>query len=544
MKHTHRFAAGLLSLAVFATACDKGTELVEKTPEVNEVTMMQHITKLSSDAFLGRKPFTAGDTLTVNYLSEAMEKTGLEPGNGDSYVQEVPMVEITGSPDEVMTLSGKEGQSLSLNYVSDFVASTSHEQEEVQISNSELVFAGYGVVAPEYKWNDYEGLDVAGKTVLVLVNDPGFVSDDSTFFKGHAMTYYGRYTYKYEEAARQGATGVIVIHDTKPAGYPWGVIETSFTGAHLNLQTEDKGSEKCALEGWITTDGVRKVMETAGQDYDAALAAAAKPGFTAIPLGLSYDYTIKNQLRYANSNNVIGMVKGQSKPDEYIVYSAHWDHLGVGSGPGDSIYNGAMDNASGVAALLAIGEAFAEAKPERSVLFLAVTGEEQGLLGSAWYASHPTVPAKQLVANINMDALSPFGPMKDFQVIGYGQSDMDDIARTHVEAQGRYILPDQAPEKGYFFRSDHFNFAKIGVPALYGKGGFEHAEKGKEYVAQMEEQYRSKCYHQPCDEIDPAFWDFAGMRLDAQLLFEIGLDVASMEGQPQWKEGSEFKKKR
>lgn len=533
----------VLCYGLLLFACNAVSDQVigEAVPQVQEVNLMQHITQLSDDRFEGRKPFTAGDTLTVQYLEQEMEKLGLQPGNGDSYLQRVPMVEINGQPDERMTLSGN-GQTVELSYISDFVAATRQEVEEITVSSSELVFAGYGIVAPEYNWNDYAGLDVAGKTVLVLVNDPGYATADSTYFKGKAMTYYGRYTYKYEEAARQGATGVIVIHETGPAGYPWGVIETSFTGAHLSLQQANKGASHCALEGWMTTEATQQVMEAAGQDYAAMQAAAAKPGFKAVPLGLSYDLSISNTLTYDASNNVLGLLPGKERRDELIVYTAHWDHLGMNPAlEGDQIYNGAMDNASGVAALLGIAEAMKEAPLSRSVLFLAVTGEEQGLLGSAWYAAQPTVPAEQLIANINMDALSPFGPMSDFQIIGYGQSELDGIARKLVEERDRYVLPDQAPEKGYFFRSDHFNFAKIGVPALYGKGGFEHATKGKAYVEELESSYRGRCYHQPCDEIDPAFWDFAGMTQDAQLLLEVGLEVSNMEGLPQWHEGSEFK---
>jgi Zn-dependent M28 family amino/carboxypeptidase len=502
----------------------------------------RHMQRLASDEFLGRKPFTEGETKTVEYLAEEFRKLGLQPGPDGSYFQNVPLVEINTTPAKTMQIGGGKSP-LTLNYKTDFVAVTEREQARIDISRSPIVFAGYGVVAPEYNWNDYAGLDVKGKTVVVLINDPGFITGDTTLFKGKAMTYYGRWTYKYEEAARQGAAAVLIVHDTRPASYPWSVVESSWAGEQLFPQTDDKGAGKCGLEGWLTLDAAKRLCKAAGQDFAALQTAANKPGFKPRELKLNLTTSLTTSIERRASKNVLAVLPGTTRPSEYVLYTAHWDHLGVGAPvAGDSIYNGAVDNASGCAALLSIAKAFvvAKQKPQRSIVFLAVTGEEQGLLGSAYYAAHPVFPLRKTVADLNMDALTDFGPMKDLTVVGYGQSELDEYAATAAQAQGRYIVPDQTPEQGHFFRSDHFSLAHVGVPALYASGRVESMKKGKDYAREQNEEYEQQHYHQPSDEYR-ADMDLGGMEQDARLLFQIGQRLGQETTFPQWKPGSEFK---
>lgn len=528
----------LLFAALFA--CQPASETSEV--KISEESLKAHIQVLSSDDFQGRKPFTEGEIKTVNYLIDQFKAYGLEPGNGNSFTQEVPLVELTAIPSETMTIEGN-GQTVELNVLEDFVAYTERVVEETSLDASELVFAGYGVVAPEYGWNDYEGLDVKGKTVVVLVNDPGFASGDSTFFKGETMTYYGRWTYKYEEAARQGAAGCLIIHETVPAGYPWLVVRNSWSGASLYLDQSGANYQPNVL-GWLTRDAAIKIFEASGQDMTNYAERSRGKDFKPFSLGLNASVSVKNKIKRDQSQNVIAKITGSERPDEYIIYSAHWDHLGVGQEiDGDSIYNGAHDNASGTATMLGIAEAMSkmETKPKRSVVFLAVTAEEQGLLGSKHYAQNPIYPPAQTVANINMDGITAWGPMKDLTVVGYGQSELEDIAEKVAKTQGRYILADPDPGKGYFFRSDHFQFAKVGIPALYASGGYEHMTKGVEYVDSLNQVYLSTQYHRPQDEYNPDYWTFDGMALDGELLMKVGLEVANSNDWPKWKDGSEFK---
>ena len=509
---------------------------------ITPALLARHIKALASDEFQGRRPFTAGEDKATAYLAAEFKKLGLKPGADGSYFQAVPLVEIVGTPDSVATVAGN-GQTLALKYRQDFMFLSEHEQPVIDIKNSPLVFAGYGVTAPEYGWDDYAGLDVKGKTVVVLINDPGNAGNDTTMFKGNAMTYYGRWSYKYEEAARHGATGLLIIHDTKPASYPWTVVQSSNGGAKLRPQTADHGASKVALEGWMTLDAAKRLFTTAGQNYDQAYAAANKKGFRGRALGLNLSTTIRNKITRKTSKNVVAVLPGTTRPKEYIIYTAHWDHLGIGKAvAGDSIYNGALDNASGCAGLLAIATAFKQAKeqPQRSIVFLAVTGEEQGLLGSGYYAAHPLYPLASTVADLNMDELFGFGPMRDLTVVGYGQSEMDDYARAAAKEQNRYVLPDQHPETGYFYRSDHFSFAKVGVPALYARGLFESRLHGKAYSEAQRVAFDEKNYHQPSDEYDPA-WDLRGAAQDTRLLFRVGQKLAGETTFPKWKNGSEFK---
>ncbi|MEB2779295.1 M28 family metallopeptidase [Algoriphagus sp. C2-6-M1] len=514
---------------------NESTELVQ----VDQATIATHIARLASDEFLGRKPFTEGEVLTVNYLKEEFEKLGLLPGNGDSFFQDVPMVEIDGTPSKTMVFSGGNG-SFDLDIVRDFVATTNKVEPEVSLEKSELVFAGYGIVAPEYGWNDYEGIDWKGKTAVVLINDPGFKSRDSTLFRGNEMTYYGRWTYKYEEAARQGAAGLIIIHDTEPASYGWNVIESGWTGARLVIASD---LPLLNVESWVSDESAQKILDASamkGQDYKAI---ARDKNFKPIPLDLDVSVSIHNKIKKDVSKNVVAMIPGADRKDEVIIYSAHWDHLGVGKAiEGDSIYNGAVDNASGTAGLLALAEAFKKGKAtKRSIVFIALTGEEQGLLGSAFYAENPIFDPKKTVANINMDALDSPGKMKDLTITGYGHSEMDEYAKEAALAQERYIIPDPEAEKGYFFRSDHFNFAKIGIPALYASGAYEGFDKSKEEIKAYNDSYRINKYHQPADGYDAETTELSGVQLDLQLFFSVGSKLANEDYFPKWYDGSEFK---
>ncbi|MBJ6107408.1 M28 family peptidase [Hymenobacter sp. BT523] len=502
----------------------------------------QHIKVLASDEFQGRRPFTPGEEKATNYLAAEFKKLGLQPGANGSYFQAVPLVEIAGKPDSIATVAGN-GKSLRLKYRQDFMFLTEREVPTVDIKNSPLVFAGYGVTAPEYGWDDYAGLDVKGKTVVVLINDPGNAGNDTTLFKGKAMTYYGRWGYKYEEAARHGATGLLIIHDTKPASYPWTVVQSSNGGAKLHPQTPDHGASKVALEGWMTLDAAKRLFAMAGQSYDEAYAAANKKGFRGKAFGLNLTTTLRNTITRKTSKNVVAVLPGTTRPKEYIIYSAHWDHLGIGPAiAGDSIYNGALDNASGCAGLLAIANGFVQAKekPARSIVFLAVTGEEQGLLGSDYYAQHPIFPVASTVADINMDELLAFGPMRDLTITGYGQSELDDYARAAAKEQNRYVIPYQHPETGSFYRSDHFSFAKVGIPALYASGSFDSRLHGKDFAEKQRKDFEEIAYHQPADQYDPK-WDLRGAEQDARLLFRVGQKLDSETTFPKWKDGSEFK---
>ena len=528
----------ILIVALLFSSCENDKK--EKTlVEVDQATLSTHIEQLASDEFLGRKLFTEGEVKTVNYLKDEFEKLGLLPGNGNSFFQDVPMVEITGTPSDYMAISGENGN-FNLEVLKDFVATTNKAQAEVGLEKSELVFAGYGIVAPEYGWNDYEGIDWKGKTAVVLINDPGFKSGDSALFKGNQMTYYGRWTYKYEEAARQGAAGLIIIHDTEPASYGWNVIESGWSGARLTIESD---APLLNVESWISSESAQKMFDASamkGQDYKTL---SKTKNFKPISLDLTVSVGIKNKIKKDVSKNVVALIPGTDRKDEYIVYSAHWDHFGVGKAiEGDSIYNGAVDNASGTAGLLAMAEAFKKSNnSKRSIVFMAVTGEEQGLLGSAYYAAYPIFNPKKTVANINIDALDSPGKMKDLTVTGYGQSEMDKYAKVAADGQNRYIIPDPEAEKGYFFRSDHFNFAKIGIPALYASGSYEGFDKSIAEIKKYNDDYRAIKYHQPSDEYNPETTELSGVQLDLQLFFNVGLKLANEAYFPKWYDTSEFK---
>lgn len=527
----------IISAATLASCAEKGKQ---ETPALSAERLERRIIELSSDEFMGRKPFTEGEKRTLDYLQKEFAAAGLEPGNGTSYLQEVPMVEITTSAEPTMQLRTKD-KAFELKGYDEYVV-WSRDPAGTSLDNTELVFAGYGIVAPEYNWNDYEGLDVKDKVVMVMVNDPGFGSDDSTFFKGSTMTYYGRWTYKFEEAARQGAKGCLVIHEDAAASYPFGVLQNSWNTAKLYLES---GQAVCPVEGWISFPATQKLFESVGLDLSKQLAAARKPGYKGRALGIQATIALPAEARKNNSYNVIGKITGTTRPEETIIYTAHWDHLGIGmpDASGDSIYNGARDNASGTAGILEIAEAFhaLNPKPERTVVFLAVTAEEEGLLGSAYYVNHPLYPPARTVADINIDVLNTFGPMKNLVIVGYGQSDLDDYVKAICGEKGRYVSPDPHPEAGFYFRSDHFNFAKAGIPSLYIDPGNDHVTGGVEYGEKMAADYTANRYHQAADEYDATTWHLDGALEDLEVLFEVGRRLAFESSWPQWKEGSEFK---
>ncbi len=506
----------------------------------NKDSLAAAIRILASDSFQGRRPFTAGETRTIDYLVKSYTALGLEPGNGNSYTQNVPMVEISPAAPSTLQLISKTGKTDFRN-INDFVLWTERQDSVNTLDKSEVVFAGFGVIAPEYNWNDYAGLDVKGKTVVVMVNDPGFY--DSSLFKGHTMTYYGRWTYKYEEAARQGAKACLIIHNTAPASYPFQVVQSSNGGVKLHLDTRNNPSYQLTVQGWITSETAKKLLAAAGKD-SSLLIAAQHRGFKAIPLNIKLSASVRVREVYNMSHNVIAKITGSKYPDEYIIYSAHWDHLGIGKpdAKGDSIYNGAADNASGCAALLQIAKAFESlpSKPERTVVFLSVTAEEQGLLGSAWYAQHPAYPLAKTVANLNIDVLNTYGPTRDITYSGKGQSGLEDFLADEAKKNGRYVAPEDHPEAGHYFRSDHFNFARAGVPSLTADGGVDDLTRGTAYGKRKHDQYTAERYHQPADQIDST-WDLTGGLQDIQLVYAIGEKLANSRAWPEWKPGSEFK---
>ncbi|MBO9672294.1 MAG: M28 family peptidase [Sphingobacteriaceae bacterium] len=532
---------------LFFGSCKQGTKSTGDNPDslaikaINDSSLTQYLSVIAADSLQGRKPFTNGETKTINYLKVQFEKLGLEPGNGNSFFQEVPMVEIKSVPEDKMVFKGKN-TSLTLNYLTDFVAGTRRVQNEVSISNSPLVFAGYGIVAPEYGWNDYRNLDVKGKTVVVLINDPGFV--DSTLFKGKNMTYYGRWTYKFEEAARQGATGIIIVHDTEPAAYPWTVVRSGWSKSKLTLQSEDNGMNRAVVEGWITLDKAKALFAMDGKSFDQLAISARKKDFKAVDLNITTSLKVKNTIKKSVTYNVLAKIPGDKRKDEAIIYSAHWDHLGIGEKiQGDSIYNGAVDNATGVAALFEIASAFKKLPktPGRTILFVSYTAEEQGLLGSEFYAKHPAFPLAKTVANINMDMMGIAGKTKDIVVYGFGQSELEDYAAESAKKQGRVIVPDPVPSSGLYYRSDHFNLAKVGVPSLFTGSGVDNVKNGREWGLKQVADFTKFRYHSPQDNFDVKTWDLSGIVEDVRLLFDMGYRISNEDSYPKWKDGSEFK---
>ena len=510
--------------------------------------LSEQVKTLSSDAFEGRGPATAGEEKTIAYVVAQMQEAGLQPG-GDlkdgkrQWTQAVPLLraEIKGTPKLSLTVGGKsealsQGEQVAIRAATD--GSTA-----VDVKNVPLVFVGYGVHAPERKWNDFDGVDLKGKIAIALINDPDFETGEGDF-GGKAMTYYGRWTYKYEEAARQGAIGLLVVHETAPASYGWATVKNSNTNTMFDVVRDNPRSVHPQIEGWIQRDAAASLFKQAGLDFDALKAQAQKRGFKAVPLkDATFSASYAVDAKVITSHNIVARIEGSKRPDETIIYSAHWDHLGIGlaDAEGDTIYNGAVDNATGTAALIEIGRAFAKApRPERSVVFLNVTAEEKGLLGSEYYSSKPLYPLAKTVAVINMDALDPFGESRNFTTSGSAQSELLDALVAEGKAAGMTYVSDRHPEAGYFFRSDHFPFAKRGVPALSWGSGNDWVDGGTEAGEAAGKDYVAKRYHQPADEWD-ANWTFAGMVHDLPILYRLGNDLANSTRWPQWGADSEFR---
>ena len=541
------FAAVLLTLAV---ACSPAPpETLAEMPDIDTNRVLADITHMSSDEFQGRAPGGEGERLTIEFLTQQFKAAGLEPGNPDgTYVQNVPLVGLQPTVTAPFTIKqGSRSRQLSPD---DVVAFSPRVTDQVSLADSEMVFVGYGIQAPEFNWDDYKGVDVTGKTLLMLVNDPPIPGSgpeglDAGTFGGKAMTYYGRWTYKYAKAAEMGAAGVLVIHETGPAGYPFSVAQ-GMGGERFNLVTPDKNMSKAAVQGWLSLEATQDLFTSAGLDFATLKAAAATRDFAPVSLKQTASITLSQTMRDLNSQNVIAKLTGSDPmlKDEYVIYSAHWDHLGVRAEPidGDAINNGAMDNASGTSAMIEIARAFKaiEPGPKRTIIFLAVTAEEQGLLGSEFYATFPLYPLDRTLANINVDGMNMWGRTTDITVIGYGASDLDDYLQAAAAEQGRTLIPDPESEKGFYYRSDHFNFAKVGVPALYLDDGVTFVGKPAGYGEQKRLEYNTRDYHAPSDEVKPD-WDLSGLAEDAKLLLAVGYRVAQAPTYPEWKPGNEFK---
>jgi Zn-dependent M28 family amino/carboxypeptidase len=533
----------IITILLFSILLSSCSDYKKAESTINVEDMARIVSEFASDEFQGRKPFTIGEEKAVAFLEREYKRIGLEPINGESYIQEVPMVEVTNIPDKRLKVT-MWNVSIELSYKDDFVTFSKHLADKISLRNSDMVFAGYGIVAPEYNWNDYKGINVKGKTVIVLVNDPGFGSEDHTFFKGNEMTYYGRWTYKYEEAARQGAKGILIIHETEPAGYPWSVVLNGATIPKLYLESDDNNKSMCEVEGWLTLNAAKELFSLAGFDLMEQKEKAKKSDFKAFRMKSRFNHSIISSHKIDTSKNVIGILPGKERPDEVIIYSSHWDHLGIGAPlNGDSIYNGAVDNGTSTAWMLEIAEAFANLKkrPARTIMFLSPTAEEQGLIGSQYYTQNPLFPLNKTVANINNDLMLPFGSNKDIMLTGFGQSELEDYVEKFAKKYDRYVLPDPNPHTGMYFRADHFSFAKVGVPALFARGNCDNREFGKEWAANKELNWINNNYHKPTDQYDQTDWDFTGIVDDANLMFRIGYELSNEKTFPSWKEGSEFK---
>ncbi len=559
-----RFALSVCSTALIAMlafiglAQKRDMKKSDPTASAGQVitvdSLMSHIKTLASDEFEGRGPGTRGEELSINYIAGEFKKIGLQPAGSDgSYFQKVPLVGITTKKDAELSIKAG-GKQMSLRFGDDFVARTVRVVERASF-DADMVFVGYGVVAPEYGWDDYKGMDVRGKVLVMLVNDPPVPDPkdasqlDAKVFKGRAMTYYGRWTYKYEIAAEKGAAGVLVIHETGPAGYPWSVPRGSFTIENFDLVSKDNNQSRVNIEGWIANERVRELFAAVGKDFDSMKRAAIRSDFKPVELGARASLTVENTIRRIESNNVVGKLEGSDPllKNQYVIYTAHWDHLGVGEpdARGDRIYNGALDNATGTGGLIEIARAYMALPkpPRRSILFLSVTAEEKGLIGSKYYAENPIYPLAKTVGVINMDGLNQWGPTRDITVIGLGNSTLDDVLRRAAAEKGRVLTPDAEPEKGFYYRSDHFNFAKQGVPALDPQDGVDFIGKPKDWGKQKRDEYTANDYHKPSDEIKPD-WNLSGAIEDLRLHFTVGYRVAQSSVWPQWKPGTEFKARR
>jgi Zn-dependent M28 family amino/carboxypeptidase len=528
----------LLCPALLAGCATTGPSASTAAPPISAETVRTLTQQLSSDTFEGRAPTTAGEEKTVELIAERFRAAGLQPGNNGSWFQEVALAETVTTPTALRVTGGQAP--LTFNYRTDMVANTYRLQPTVELKDSPLVFVGYGIDAPERGWNDYAGLDVRGKTVIILVNDPDWQAASGPF-GGKAMTYYGRWTYKYEEAARKGAAGALIVHETAPASYGWNVVQSSWTGAQYNMDDPNGHADQSAVIGWLTREAAVKLFADSGLSYEQLAAAAKQPGFEAVPLKSRASISLTNQIKRAKSRNVIGILPGTTRPQEYIIHTAHWDHLGRcdANAEGDDICNGAVDNATGTAGLIALAEAHAKAGPaDRSLVFLAVTAEESGLLGSRYYGENPIFPHARTVAGINMDGLNMEGLTRDFVVIGSGKSELEDWLQR--VAAGMEIKPEPTPEAGYYYRSDHFSLAKFGVPMLYAKSGEDLVNGGIPAGRAAAADYRANRYHGPNDEFDPN-WDWSGAMRDLGIYYRLGRELAESEAWPNWRQGDEFR---
>jgi Zn-dependent M28 family amino/carboxypeptidase len=532
----------ILTIVGLLPGCTPHPKEPPPTTDIDDTAYGDLVRVLASDDFQGRKPGTPGEDKTVSYLIENFRKLGLKPGNDKSYVQSVPLVQINASADATLTVSGAGG-SRNLVFGKDMVVWTKRAMAEISVAHSDMIFVGYGIVAPEYSWNDYANLDVHGKTVVVLANDPGYASKDPTVFKGNAMTEYGRDAYKLEEAARQGAQGVLLVHDAAVTGYGWNAVQATWSGAQFELQAADANAGRAAIEGWLQNDAARALFKDAGIDFARTVVAAAHPGFKAVPLGLHADATLHNAIRAFTSQNVLAIWPGR-KSHEYVLYTAHWDSLGIDAArPGHNIFNGAVNNATGIAGLLALAQSFKrtiDPKPDRSIAFLATTAAQPDLLGSQYYVENPLLPLRQTLAVINIDMLINGGRSRDVSILGFGNSDLDDAARAEALLQGREAHPDPNPQFGLYFRSDSFSFAHRGVPVLYLQAGIDNAARGPVWGKAQIEDYFARRFRQPSDQYS-ADWDVGGPVIDLMLDYRLGMRIASSRRFPRWYPNSEFR---
>lgn len=537
-----KYHLALLPALVFCASCNN-LDLKNGLKAIKVSDMKYEVKNLASDEFMGRKPFTPGEKITVNFLAGELKKLGFAPAFEGSYFQPVPMVEISSEVDGKASVKTDKG-TLSLSAPDDIAVTSPRITEEVNIHESEMVFAGFGIIAPEYNRNDYEGLDVKGKTVVVMINDPGLYTGDTTYFKGKEMTYYGRWTYKFEEAARQGAAGILIIHETSGAGYQFSIPRKSSITPRLYMQTADSNKTLCSFTGWISEESADTYFKSIGYNLNELRKTACRKDFKGFDLKSEFSLSVRNKFRFDTSTNVAGILKGTSRADEDIVYTAHWDHFGIGEKEnGDSIYNGAVDNGTAMAWALEIGKAFSalKKKPQRSVVLLFPTAEEQGLLGSQYYTEHPAFTMDKTVACFNNDMMLPIGRMKDVMITGYGQSDLDDMIADAAAEQNRYVLRDPNSQTGMYFRSDHFPFAKKGVPSAFARGNADSRENGRQWAAETEKDYINNKYHKPADNYEPDKWDLSGIEEDAKLAFSVGYRLANSDFFPAWKQGSEFR---
>ena len=532
----------VLAVAGLLPGCSIHPKEPPPSTDIDDTAYGDHVRVLASDDFQGRKPGTPGEDKTVGYLIENFRKLGLKPGNGASFVQQVPLVQITPSADATLTVTGAGG-SRNLVFGKDMVIWTKRAVPEISVAHSEMVFVGYGIVAPEYSWNDYANLDVHGKTVVVLANDPGYASKDPTVFKGNAMTEYGRDAYKVEEAARQGAQGVLLIHDAAAMGYGWNAVQATWSGAQFELQAADGYAGRAAIEGWLQNDAARALFNAAGIEFARTAVAAAHPGFKAVPLNLRVDATIHNAIRAFNSQNVLAIWPGR-KSHEYVLYTAHWDSLGVDAArAGHNLFNGAVDNATGIAGLLSLAQSFKrtiDPKPDRSIAFLATTAAQPDLLGSQYYVENPILALRETLAVINVDMLINGGRTRDVNILGFGNTDLEESVRNEALLQGREAHPDPSPQFGLYFRSDSFSFAHRGVPVIYTQAGIDSASRGPVWGKAQIEDYFARRFRQPSDQY-AADWDVGGAVTDLNLDYQLGIRIASGRRFPRWYPDSEFR---